>query len=253
MIEITIPESNFVTLGGSSRGYAKKAPIGDLWYKVSAGAFNAQAEVVASRLAAYTNLGSFVTYEMCLVNGEYATVSKDYIRARRYETLKGLHARVTGTPIESVSQHLSGAELLRYTRNLVLSEIGYDMLAELSMLLQFDALVQNEDRHFNNIMFMQENGKWEMAPAFDFDCTLYSCVEDLTKLKDYKSPALPYCKTHKEQLELMYSVSDVRLKLMAFDIEEITSGVWEDRHQIGKNEVANYLNQLKGELENGTV
>jgi hypothetical protein len=66
--EIVIPESDFIILGGSSRGYAKKAPIGDLWYKVSAGAFNAQAEVIASRLAAYTNLTNFVKYEICLVD-----------------------------------------------------------------------------------------------------------------------------------------------------------------------------------------
>ena len=244
MVEITIPEGDFIVLGGSSRGYSKKAPVGGFWYKVSAGAFNAQAEVVASRLAAYTNLGGYVSYGMCLVNGEYATVSKDYICGRRYETLKGLHARVTGTPIESVSQHLSGADLLKYTRNLVRSELGYDMLPKLSMLLQFDAPVLNEDRHFNNILFVEERGKWEMAPAFDFDCALYSCVEDLAGLKEYKKPALPYCGTHREQLELMYAVSDERLELRAFDVEKITEGVWEDRHQMGKNEITKYLKEV---------
>ena len=42
MRDIIIPESDFVILGGSSRGYAKKAPVGGVWYKLSAGAFNAQ-------------------------------------------------------------------------------------------------------------------------------------------------------------------------------------------------------------------
>jgi len=245
MNAITIPENEFVLLGGSSRGYAKKARIGDTWYKVSAGAFNAQAEVVASRLAAYTNLSSFASYEMCVVNGEYATASKDYICGRRYETLKGLHARVTGTPIESVAQHLSGCDLLQYTRKLILAELGYDMIPEVSMLLQFDALVLNEDRHFNNILFVGGNGKWELAPAFDFDCSLFSCVENLDNLKRYRQPALPYCGTHKEQLELMYSVSGVRLELKAFNVEKIIEGVWEEKHQIGKREITEYLKGLE--------
>ncbi|MCL2813267.1 MAG: hypothetical protein FWD23_01570 [Oscillospiraceae bacterium] len=221
-----------------------------MWYKVSAGTFNAQAEVVASRLAAYTTLDGFVGYEMCIVNGEYATMSKDYICGRRYETLKGLHARVTGTPIESVTQYLSGYDLLQYTRKLILAELGYDMIPALSMLLQFDALVLNEDRHFNNILFVNEDSKWELAPAFDFDCALFSCVENLDNLKEYRQPALPYCGTHKEQLELMYSVSDMRLTFKPFDVEKITDGVWEEKHRIGKTEITEYL---KGVKIDGTI
>ena len=251
MTEVTIPESDFILLGGSSRGFAKKALVGNQWYKVSAGAFNAQAEVVASRLASYTNLTDFVTYEMCRVNSEYATVSDDFICGRRHETLKGLHARVTGTPIESVSQHLSGVDLLKYTHKFILSELGYDMLPSLSLLLQFDALVLNEDRHFNNIIFvLNEAGNWEMSPAFDFDCALFSCVEDLGRLAEYSRPALPFCGTHKEQLELMYSVSDVKLTIDPFDIEEITKDIWDETHQIGKREIIGYLREV---LSDGTV
>ena len=250
MLNVEIPESDFVKLGGSSRGYAKKAPVGSLWYKVSAGAFNAQAEVVASRLASYTNLPGFVSYEMCRVNGEYATVSNDFVCGRRFETVKSLHARVTGTPIESATQYLSGMELLQYTHKLVLSELDYDMLPALSLLLQFDALILNEDRHFNNILFIHIDGKWEMSPAFDFDCALYSCVEDLSALQEYVKPALPYCGTHKEQLALMRSVSDARLTLKPFDIDTVIKGVWEQTHEIGKREIIEYLREV---LAGGTV
>jgi len=250
MKEIIILEKEFIILGGSSRGYAKKAPIGGMWYKVSAGAFNAHAEVIASRLAQYTNLGNFVSYEMCTVNGEYATVSRDYICGRRFETFKSLHAKTTGTPIESITQYLTGSELLRYTRKLVMTELGYDMLLDLSMLLQFDALVLNEDRHFNNILFIYENGKWGMAPAFDFDCSLFSCVEDLDNLKEYNQPALPYCGTHKEQLELIRAVSDARLTLKPFNVENLVEGVWDEKHQIGKHEILEYL---KGLSSDGTI
>ena len=133
MLNITIPEKNFITSGGSSRGYAKKAFVSGKWYKVSAGAFNAQAEGVASRIAEHTNVGDCVSYEMCIINGEYGTVSVDFICGRRYETLKSLHAKTTGSPIESVTQYLAGADLLKYTRSFIKSELKYDMLLKLSI------------------------------------------------------------------------------------------------------------------------
>ena len=83
-----------------------------------------------------------------------------------------------------------------------------------------------------------------MAPAFDFDCSLYSCVEDLDNLIGYKCPALPYCSKHKEQLDLIYSVSDVRLKLSPFDINKIMDNIWEEKHQIGKHEIKKYLESV---------
>ena len=75
-------------------------------------------------------------------------------------------------------------------------------------------------------------------------------MEDLDRLEEYKSPALPYCGTHKEQLELMHSISDVRLVLYPFVVEEVISGVWDETHQIGKREITAYLN---GVLRDGAI
>jgi transposase-like protein len=247
-------EENLVILGGMSRGYTAKALYNNEWYKLSAGAFNAQAEVVASRVAKHTNINEFVPYKMCIVNNdEYATVSNDFTSGRRSLTLKNLHSRVIGTSIESVAQSMSGAELLEYTCKLVESELHYNMLPKLSLLLQFDALVLNEDRHFDNILFVLVNGKWQLAPAFDFDRALFSCVEDLDNLNKYECPSKPYCSTHKEQVELMHTVSKERLKVEPFDVEQVIEGVWEDKHQIGKKEITNYLKEVSAKWDAITV
>jgi hypothetical protein len=242
-----IPDKRFESsVGGSSRGYAKKARAGGSWFKLSAGAFNAQAEAVASRLARYTNVGECVDYVMCDVNGEYATRSQDFLTGAVFETVKSLHAKVTGTPIESVSEALSGDSLFRYVANIVKRGIGFDLLEpvrfrKLSLLLQFDALVLNEDRHFGNILFVKRAGGWDLAPAFDFDCSLFSCVEDLSEVSDYRRPSLPFYRTHDEQLRWLQSLSDDRLVLRAFNVEDLTRGVWDFKHAIGKREVTRYL------------
>jgi hypothetical protein len=245
----TIPKDRFVKTSGSSRGYAKKAELDGLWYKVSAGAFNAQAEVVAARLAKYTNVGACVDYEMCIVNGVYATRSKDFICGRPWETIKSLHIKRYGTPVEEASQMLHGAELWDYVRNLVHGTIGIDMkeselLSKLTLLLMFDAAVLNEDRHFGNIMFKQDCGTWDLAPAFDLDCSFYSCFDDLGKIDEYRRPSLPFCRTHDEQLKMLQSLSDAQLRIEPFDPAGMTAGVWEERQPIGKKEIENYLRDL---------
>jgi len=250
--KLLINDSRFIdTDGGSSRGYTKKALVDGLWYKLTAGAFNAQAEVVASRLAKYTNIGDCVQYEMCTVNGEYATESKDFLSGTASETVKSLHAKVTGSPIEPMLEYLKGDQLFTYVSDIVNRGINLDLTApdnfeKLSLLLQFDALVLNEDRHFNNIKFLcDKDGIWRFAPAFDFDCALFSCVEDLENLQNYDKPSLPFYPTHTKQLDWLYSKSNVRLTLRPFNVDDITRGVWDEQHQIGKREVEEYLKTLQ--------
>ena len=244
---IVIADEEFTSnTGGSSRGYAGKAKIDNIWYKISAGSFNAQAEVVASRLAKYTNVGQCVEYGMCVVNGKFATMSKDFLSGKENETVKSLHAKLTGAPIEPMLEHLTGIELFKYVSSIVKTGIGLELsepavFSKLSLLLQFDALVMNEDRHFNNIKFIKRTGGWDFAPAFDFDCSLFSCVEDLSRLEQYPKPCLPFFTSHPEQLDWLYSISGDRLTISGFRVSDLTDGVWEESHRIGKREIEDYL------------
>jgi len=61
---------------------------------------------------------------------------------------------------------------------------------------------------------------------------------------------LPYCGTHKEQLELIYSLSDEKLKVAPFSVEEIVKDVWDETHQIGRQEIIRYLDEV---LTDGAV
>jgi hypothetical protein len=69
---------DFVMGGHTSKGYAEKFNIDGYWYKVNSVAFNSQAEAACSKLLALSNIEEYVDYELCMVNGCYATKSKDW-------------------------------------------------------------------------------------------------------------------------------------------------------------------------------
>jgi hypothetical protein len=223
------------------------------WYKISSGAFNAQAEAVCSRLALISNLYDFVEYDICKVGNEYATVSEDFIKGRRFCTIGSLHIKITGISIGEVTNQVRGMELLRYVRNLVKENIRLDLFEEknldrLSLMFQFDALVLNEDRHFYNIMFIEDECVWKLSPVFDFDCSLYSCVEDLDTVSTYVPRSLPFADTHLEQIEMFRKLSDAVLMVRGFDVDALLDGIWEDSFDIGKKEIKNYLYKFCGGL-----
>ena len=248
--EIKIPEHYFITgFGGSTKGYSKKAFYQDKWYKVSAGTFNAQAEVIASRLAKHTSLTKYIVYNICKVNGEWGTMSDDFIKNRRRETIKSLHAKLLQSPIEDIESQITGKDLFNYIRKFIQDSLNLDITEDVNLMLRFDAIILNEDRHFRNFEFVEiAENKWEMIPPFDFDCSFFSQVEDWNEIKTYKPKSQPFFTTHKEQIKFMNTLSDKRLILSPFNPSEIVKNVWDDAYQLGKPEILFYLESIKGGL-----
>jgi len=231
---------------GSSKGYTKKFSVDGFWYKISAGAFNAHAETVASRLLKYTSIKSYVDYSLCKVNGEYATRAKDYINGCKHETIKSAYFKTYLSPIEDLENTTQGAELYNFIVNFVEKRFKNDFTKIFSEMFRFDALVMNEDRHFRNIEFIEDNGNWKPVPLFDFDCSLYACLEDLDDVKNYIKKSLPFFNTHEEQLLFLNTLDNQRIILSEFNPQAVTSNLWSDNYNIGYAEVTSYLNTLKG-------
>jgi hypothetical protein len=251
--KILIPDKRLLR-ADSSKGSIRTSIAGSYQYKLSAGLFNAQAEVIVSRLAKYTNLGLCTEYEMCIVNDGCATRHKDLLPNYEVETVVTVHKKVTGKSLEDATSALSRKDLFNYIADTVKRGINYDLtkpdaLRKLSLLLQFDALVLNEDRNFNNVKFIRPRvrvgaSNWDFAPASDFDSALFSCTADLSNLEDCPKPARPFYPTHSEQLEWLYSLSDDRLTLTPFDPSVLMHGVWSSESAIGKHEIEAYLNSI---------
>jgi hypothetical protein len=246
-------DQKYSVYGRSSKGYAKKYVKDGKWFKVSAGEFDAQAEVAVSKLLNYTNV-NHVSYDICKVNGEYASVSDDYVGGGRFVSLNMLHKITYGKPLDTIINTWGGGASLKYTIEFVEEIIGdFDFKDKLIELLMVDALVFNEDRHTDNIGYIIKNGSYEFMQAFDFDAALFSCVTTLDKdtVRSYVryAPSLPFFTTHKDQIAHIKKYFNAsKIKLSKFDVEDITDGLWEETFTIGKDVIEGYLRTLRGVL-----
>ena len=234
----------------SSKGYARKYLKNGYWYKQSAGAFNAQAEVICSRILAKMRIVPFVIYSLCRVNNNYASKSADFRKGKTLVTLNELYLLHMGISLfkeysdlrnrRIEFQYKAAAEIIRFVEGL-----GVPGFKDwLSLLFQFDAFILNEDRHWNNIGFLVNlDGSIECSPFFDFDCSLFSTLEDLDRLNEYvdAAPCHPFFEKHAEQMAFAFGLSNRRLPSAVFHEDQLLSDLWDPSFNIGKREIIWYL------------
>ena len=167
------------TEGHNSRGnqIKFKKTVNDkvLWYKLDFSGYESLSEYTASRLLQNSNLESFVIYwpEFVMYNGVKYTgcVSENFVpdtgtlitASRLFESYFGkgvedfLHSDDPKTRIERFIEgtvfctKMDEAEIGRY----------------LTSMAELDALILNDDRHFNNIAFLYIDGQFMLPPIFD--------------------------------------------------------------------------------------
>jgi hypothetical protein len=192
----------------------------------------------------------FVKYEICKVNGRYASKSADMLsNNEQLVTLNRAHAMLVGNTMQEMFDKNNGMSVedkAYYVCDILgrlMDTPVKDVCDYISILLQTDALLLNEDRHLDNIAIIKNDTGFRFAPIFDFDCALFSCVEDLSKqnIEQYLQikPSLPFERSHIDQIKIAYTISDKRLSIL----EKIsTEDVWEPSFTIGKLEICEYLN-----------
>ena len=86
---------------------------------------------------------------------------------------------------------------------------GLNIRQDIARLLAFDALILNEDRHTNNILFLYHpvDKSWQLAPIFDNGLSLLSDENDYTPGKPItilkrKVKAKPFNSSFLKQLTL---------------------------------------------------
>jgi hypothetical protein len=191
----------------------------------------------------------FVKYEICKVNGRYASKSADMLsNNEQLITLNRVHAMLVGNTMQEMfdkNSGMSGEDKAHYACNMLSRFMGIpakDACDYISILLQADALLLNEDRHLDNIAIIKNDTGFRFTPIFDFDCALFSCAEDLSEqsIKRYLQikPALPFERSHDDQIKIAHAISDKRLSISdKISMED----VWEPAFNIGKREICRYL------------
>jgi len=188
MITIKIPQESIAIISTSSKGDQSKWLIGNKWVKQNTRGYENLAEVLASLILECSTLSAraYVSYFPCqielptgdLTQGCY---SLDFRGTKQEVTLERLfESNFSSTDQILHEETLSTEAKFQALMQKVQEYTGLNVSTEIARLFAFDALILNEDRHTNNILFLYDpiQKSWELAPIFDHGLSLLSDVKD---------------------------------------------------------------------------
>ena len=188
MITIKIPQEAIAIVSTSSKGDQSKWRIGNKWVKQNARGYEDLAEILASLILECSTFSKsdYVSYFPCqieLPNGDLAQgcYSLDFRGTKQEVTLERLfEANFFSTDQILNNVTLSTKAKFQALMQKVQEYTGLNVSTEMARLFAFDALILNEDRHTNNILFLYDpiQKSWELAPFFDHGLSLLSDVKD---------------------------------------------------------------------------
>lgn len=203
------------TVGHSSKGNQPKWQAEDYWYKADHMGYEALAEVLVSRLLAYSNIQNYVSYDPILIRIGNRTLNG--CRSRSFQGEKE-----SLIPLERLYRAYRGESLAKKLAELSSPEEQISFVVDfaedateltgfgqyLNTLLELDAFILNEDRHTNNIAVLrnEETGAFRLCPIFDNGLSFLSDITDYPFHGDLfeqiqRVEAKPFSRDFMEQLE----------------------------------------------------
>ena len=160
----------------SSKGNQLKCKNHGRWYKADFLGYEGAAEYIASKILSQSNIKSYTTYSLSqIVIPRYA---KEFKGCSSPDFLKEGCNLITADKL--FKQNYSPNYLEQYKKMSLKDKITdfvkkieemtgiKEFGKQLTALLEFDAFIMNDDRHFNNIAFIEnKDGTYEFAPVFD--------------------------------------------------------------------------------------
>lgn len=174
MIKFT--DSEKINIKSSSKGDQAKFQSGQFWYKIDSFGYEGLAESVATRLLEHSNINSFakyseerIEYNGVVFNGckseNFLKEGEEIITAYRlYKDYFGASPSSILSKEESTEEKITKfvADVSEIT-GIQKKEIGN----WLTKIVEFNALIANDDGHFNNLLFIYSNDNFRLGPVFD--------------------------------------------------------------------------------------
>ena len=181
MINVTDNEK-IILQGHDSRGNQMKFKKDNLWYKTDFAGYQGLAEVVTSNILSLSNIESFVKYKEeqilyrnTVING---CVSENFKpdNADIITVSKLFHSYYGQSVLEVCKENNLTDTILHFVEKTAnITKFPIDEIGKyITSILEVDALILNDDRHFNNIAFLRYNGEYMPAPLFDHGSSLLS-------------------------------------------------------------------------------
>lgn len=175
--EITIEARYRVTDSGTSDGTQIKYLYHDKWYKVDRYGGEGACEELASVILDLSDYDKekYVNYEQILINGEPGCVSENFLKNDNevFVSLYRLHQNILGLDPAIVTSKMDYDEAIDYIIDFVRKNTEIDITEYLADIFALDALILNEDRHFNNLGVIYDGNSFRTAPIFDNGKSLF--------------------------------------------------------------------------------
>lgn len=177
-------------LSSTSKGNQIKWVKGNKFLKANTMGYESIAEVLATEVAMATKGLNYVDYSLCKIieggNYSYYGCVSD-IFTRDDEIIVSVD-RVLVRYLGSVSERNKffkknkGIDLVKNLSHICSEVTGIpqdDIMLYWSNIVKLDAIILNEDRHFNNISFLKsKNGSYSLSPIFDNGLSFLSDIRD---------------------------------------------------------------------------
>lgn len=208
-----------------SKGNQVKMNLDGKWYKADFLGYEGASEFVASHLIRQSNITEYVDYQLkdITINDKmfHGCVSDDFLKeGEELCTAYRLFLSFTG---EDISETLAGMSLkdkITYFVTTVEKITGIpDFGKTLTLMLEWDRFIFNEDRHFNNIAFIKSESGFRLAPFFDNGAAFLSDTrEDYPLNKNVHGlmlnvDAKPFSEDFDKQVDMCISLYGSQLKL----------------------------------------
>lgn len=215
----------------SSKGNQLKMCLDGYWYKADFLGYEGAAEFASSALLNMTDY-AHVDYELCDIEYNdrcyHGCKSKDFLKNTELEIVS----------IERLFKQEYGAIRHQDSKNSLRDKIKYfvddtikiteldDFGAYLTRLLEWDALILNEDRHFKNIAVLRGKDGYTYCPIFDNGAAFLSDTREDYPLGDSvyglmpKVQAKPFDTDFDKQLEVCRNLYGQQFYISARNLEQ---------------------------------
>lgn len=228
-MELDVSRNSRFSLSSTSKGNQIKWFSNNMYIKADTMGCEGIVEALVSELLKYIDFQyGFIDYFPCSIkeggnsyNGcySYNYLSNEESFVSIYRVLQ-----LADKGVQIKLNKLSGLDLVNFVVETVRQITSIDMRDYLSFLINLDALILNEDRHFNNICLVKSGDKFRLAPVFDNGLSLLSDIDDYPlnrslreNIKKVKSK--PFSTSFRKQLSYFDN------RLLKIDIEGFAESV----------------------------
>lgn len=167
--------------GAISKGNQPKFIKADRFYKVDAMGYESISEVLVSEFLRYCEDVEYIDYflEQVEYRGEVVDCCKSKIYTKEGESFISLYRLLNSfSEFDEAIKKYKGMDFVNYVVDRVKEITSLDIRDYLRKMMLIDAIILNEDRHLNNILFLEKNGEYSLGPIFDNGLSLLSDVKD---------------------------------------------------------------------------